>query len=118
MGQFVIMTSFVEFMCAQVPYSMRGVLFGLGYMMLSLGTSLSFLIILPAKLTLKYWPSKEQGRCIIWLLLAGNLTCLVLFLLLCCSFRNYKKRSRDDKEFNEHMFAINYYDRYLNKENN
>ena len=113
MGQFVIMTSFVEFMCAQVPYSMKGILFGLVYMMLSLGTTLSFLIILPAKLTLKYWPSKEQGRCVIWFLLAGNLTFLILFLLMYCSFRNYKKRSRDDKEFNEHMFAINYYDQYL-----
>ncbi len=43
-SQFIIMTSCVEFMCARVPYSMRGILFGLGYMMLSVGIGLSFLI--------------------------------------------------------------------------
>ena len=117
-GQFVIMASCVEFLCAQVPYSMKGFLFGLVFMMLSLGIGLPQPIFLLVKSTLKYWPSKEQGRCVIWLLLAGNLTFLILFILAWCSFRNYRKRSRDDKEFNEHMFAINYYDRYLNKENN
>ncbi len=116
-GQFIIMTSCIKFMCAQVPNSMKGIMFGLEYMMLSLGIGLSFLIFFLVKSTLKYWPSKEQGRCEIWLLLTSNIMFVALFLLTFCSFRKYKKRSRDDNEFNEHMFAINYYDRYLKKEN-
>ena len=112
-GQFLVIASAVDFMCAQSPYSMKGLLFGLVYGFLALGICLAFSLTLPIQFTLKYWPLREKGRCKLWILLAGNIVILALFLISCCVFLRYKKRSRDDTEFNEHMFVVNYYDRYL-----
>jgi len=104
-GQFVVFASMFEFMCAQTPHSAKGILTGLAYGCVSIGSIVSLLIFYMLELSLKHWPQREQGRCVLWILLAGNTVFVSLLVLLYWVFWRYKKRSRDDMEINEHMFV-------------
>ena len=116
-GQFLTLASVIEFVCAQTPYSMKGLFIGFFYFFLGVSLFLAYLVFLPIEKTLSYWPAKEQHRCGIWLLLSGILLLLVLLMAFCCPVVWYKKRRRDDMEQNEQMFVVNYYDYYLSVEN-
>ena len=114
-GQFLTMASMFEFLCAQTPHSAKGLLTGLAYGGISLGTMVALPMFYMLEHSLKHWPLREQGRCELWILLAGNIIFSSLLMLLFWLLYRYKKRSRDDMEINEHMFVVNYYDRYLSQ---
>ena len=104
-------TAAVQFISAQSPYSMKGLMFGLGYGISGVSISFNYLILLPITSTAHKWPSNRYG-CGTWYLLSASIVLLVMLVLLCVFSRKYKRRQRADVLPNEHIFAINYYSRY------
>ena len=106
-----ILSSALQFICAQSPYSMKGLLFGVSYGFLGGSVLISYFVLLPVKYIAHKVSSAKYG-CGVWYLLIASI--LLLFMLGVTCFLNwrYKKRQRDDLQHNEHMFAINYYERY------
>ena len=107
-GQFLLLTSLGEFLCAQSPYSMKGFLFGVTFGLIGFFAILGYGIMKPLAIAARNKLSGGYG-CMSWYLLMCSgflLAILVLFFLV---FKCYKKRMRDDSEHNEQIFAVNYY---------
>ena len=111
-GLFFVLTSAIQFVCAQSPYSMRGLLFGMLYSFMGISILVSYLVLLPLELTVHKWPPSRYG-CGVWYLLSASIVLLLVFVVACFLSWKYKKRQRDELQHNEQMFAINYYERYI-----
>ena len=107
----LMITAGIQFIAAQSPYSMKGLIFGLLYGILGVSVGFNYLILLPITSTAHKWPPSRYG-CGTWYLLSASIVLLVMFLLLCVLSWKYKKRQRADVLPSEHIFAINYYTRY------
>ena len=104
----------VEFVCAQSPYNMRGLLIGLIYGTLGLYTIFDFLILLPF---LFYRDGKGQSSmlsCGFWYYLMIAIIVVIALLIFCFVAKWYKKRERDE-ELNDRVFAETYYERYSSR---
>ena len=104
-------TASMQFISAQSPYSMKGLIFGLAYGIIGISIGLNYLIMLPFTSTAHKWPPSRYG-CGTWYLLSASIVLLVMFMLLCILSYKYKRRQRADVLPSEHIFAINYYSRY------
>ena len=94
----VLLTSILEFMCAQSPYNMRGLL-------------LSFVV--PLIITANVLGSNVgESWCPLILISVKIVLCLIGFLLFCVVARWYKRRVRDD-EYSTQQMVEEVYDRYL-----
>ena len=113
----MIFVGAIEFLCAQIPYSMKGMLIGLYYCLLvvfflfSQGTMIIF------EATSSSWSDNALFGCEFWylqtkliLILISGLTLLLLSII-------YKKRKREDVLPNEHIFAERYYSKKLQQIN-
>ena len=106
--QQVLLTSIFEFMCAQSPYNMRGLLLSLLVPLIVITSTLAstvgrYLII--ETCSTKHW-------CFLVLSSVKIVLCLIAFLLFCIVARWYKKRVRDD-DYNTQQVVEEVYDRYL-----
>ena len=101
----------LEFISAQIPYSMKGLIFGTAYGMifLSYGT-FGAAIAIPFTRPLPIW-STGTISCGFWyallLLVIEVIVCVVLTVLS----KSYKRRKREDLLPNEQIFAERYYSR-------
>ena len=106
----VLCTSLLEFMCAQSPYKMRGLLVSLviplAIFSLSLGWTASFY------LDKKIHSVCTQTWCPLILISVKTALCLIGFLLFCVVARWYKKRVRDEN-YSTQRVVEEVYDRYL-----
>ena len=113
----MIFVGAIEFLCAQIPYSMKGMLIGLYYCLLVVfflfgqGTMIIF------EATSSSWSDNALFGCEFWylqtkliLILISGLTLLLLSII-------YKKRKREDVLPNEHIFAERYYSKKLQQIN-
>ena len=99
-----------EFICAQTPYSMRGLIFGATY-----GSSTFFMLVgygISELFTRRLidWGT-EIISCGFWYLLLNVLLMALYSAALLILIRHYKKRKREDVLPNEHIFAERYYDK-------
>lgn len=98
-GEFLILTSLSEFLCAQSPYSMKGLLFGFSFGALGLFSIMGYFLLKPIQiLSQRVVPGHRYG-CLFWyfLMVLGILIVILsVYLLL---FKCYKKRLR---QFVEH----------------
>ena len=104
----VLMCSALEFMCAQSPYNMRGLL--LSFLLLL--ASLIYVIGLEAGFFLVFRMC-TQSWC--FQLIPSSLKtvlCLIIFLLFCVAARWYKMRVRDE-DYSPQRVVEEVYDRYL-----
>ena len=112
---YIIFTSFMEFIASQAPYSMRGLLLGIGILLYGLSAALSSLSSLLVKVSRKYYTQSNGSNCELWLY------CCILFLtivILCAGFKVekwYTLRRRDEDLPNEQKFAVDYYEKYLSQ---
>lgn len=105
----------VEFICAQAPYSMKGLMFGILFLFVGWGTLFVSLLLLPVLLTVQNWHPVPFG-CGFWFYLSVVLLLLVCILPCTCLLKRlYKTRRRDEEIHNRHIFAIDYYTRYLQR---
>ena len=104
-----LFTGVIEFICSQVPYSMKGIVIGAQY---TLGLVCSIPLIIVAFLMLKYDISIKGNRiigCDFWYLLICLAANLFNFFILTWMAKRYKLRKREDLLPNEHFFAERYY---------
>ena len=99
----LLINSILEFVCAQSPYNMRGLLTGYIMFLLFLSLSLNYLVELLL-----------NGKPLPIYTLPSISTALSLFglVLYCLLARWYKRRVRDE-DYNAHRVVEEVYDRYL-----
>ena len=105
---YILLTSAAELVCAQSPYAMKGLLFGICFIGLtfSVGVSTGVLEVIQ-RYTM---PGKKCG---IWLHTAIAGALIVATLIHLIATKCYEFRRRDEILDNEQMFAENYFDKYL-----
>ena len=105
----LIIVGTIEFYCAQVPYSMKGVVAGTFY-----GLFLLFHVVsnaIPKLFTIRpIWKSGEIFSCGFWYLVTKVILLLAVMTILVVGLTCYKKRKREDVLPNEQIFAERYYD--------
>ena len=101
----------IEFYCAQVPYTMKGLVFGIFFGLMSLFTLLSqAALFLPFKSQSFTWRTGTLS-CGFWYLLTRITYMLIVIIAAALVMRCYKTRKREDLLPNEHVFAEVYYSR-------
>ncbi len=109
MAVYILGSSFLEFVCAQSPYSMKGLLVGIFWT--ANGASLSFFTELIHVLQASI---KSLGKkCVVWLYIAVLSMTTILICIQFVTLKCYKLRKRDDILRNDQMFAVNYFSKYL-----
>ena len=112
---YIILTSSMEFIASQAPYSMRGLLLGIGILLYGLSAALSSLCYLLVKISRKYYTKSNGANCELWLY--GCILFLTI-VILCVGFiveKWYSLRRRDEDLPNEHKFVVDYYEKYLSQ---
>ena len=100
----------LEFYCAQVPYSMKGLVAGIFYGLLGFFMMLSQGLLLPFKMTSLEWGMGTLS-CGFWYVLTLLIYLLIMMAASVIVMRWYKKRKREDVLPNEQIFAERYYSR-------
>ena len=103
-----IFIGIVEFLCSQVPYSMKGIFTGIFISILNMFLVLGVVAFIPFVLNL---PILSSGilSCGFWCFLSEAIIISIGLLLSIAVVRWYKKRRREDVLPNEHIFAERYY---------
>ena len=105
-------SSGAEFIIAQTPYSMRGLLIGCIFFLF--GASVALFHILYYYVTSLLKEKIQYIRmCGIWYYVTSTVFFIVLFFFSLIIRRLYSPRRRDDNLHNQQIFAINYYEKYL-----
>ena len=111
LSDMLIVTSMIEYFCAQVPYSMKGIIAGITYALLGQFMALGNLILLPFRL-ISSW-SEGTISCGFWYLLTKLLFLLVVAAMITVVGCRYRQRKREDVLPNEQIFAERYYSKKI-----
>ena len=98
----------IEFICAQTPYSMKGVMVGTVYGSMGIITIIGYGITVPFTMNLITW-STGVISCGFWYLLLVIIVLIFNSTLLLILGKLYKNRKREDVLPNEQIFAERYY---------
>lgn len=107
----IFLSIVLEFICAQSPYNMRGMLIGAYYGFRGVFAFFSGIIILAFSMGYRLNPTFSRPTCgtlyyslIIFFAILG-------FIIYYCVAKGYKRRQRDDSEtlVNQHTFVEEYY---------
>jgi peptide/histidine transporter 3/4 len=105
-----LLTGVIEFICSQAPYSMKGVIMGAQYTLVSICSTPTIIVIL---VVFYKTDLSSLGKGIIsyefWYALLIIAAYLFLFAILAWMVKRYKMRKREDLLPNEHFFAERYY---------
>ncbi len=104
----------LEFVSAQIPYSMKGVILGVGYCSVIGAASLCAVLLIPfqRRSTSIIWGT-EVISCGFWYAIL-YIILSVFGCIVCVLITNwYKKRKREDMLPNEHYYAERYYTNLL-----
>ena len=104
-GSLFILTSSLEFVFAQAPHSMRGLLIGVYYGIGGLYELSGWTIVYILKYSNKYW----MPSCEFYVFAVNGIVMLTSFLLFLILSKKYRLRSRGDI-FNANVIAENYYE--------
>ena len=107
----------IEFLCAQIPYSMKGIIVGLFYGSFVVFFALNIGAITIFRTTSSLWSADTLISCGFWYLQTKLLIILSAFLFLILWSVLYKRRKREDVLPNEHIFAERYYSKKLQQIN-
>ncbi len=112
LGGYLVASSGITFVCAQVPYSMKGLVFGFSYSCLVVTMLLAYYVVFGSFQMLN--ASVLKLCCMQWYFLC----CLMLAVICYAGFvvvaYFYKKRLREDHLPNQQYFAEQYYDTLYN----
>lgn len=107
-GDYLLLITAGEFLCAQSPYSMKGLLFGTLYLVIGISVVLNLAWLLPIQYAIKKWSSSTQVGCgaLYFSSIFGLL--FVIVISFCCVCKCYKKRLRDEDERISEIFVVDY----------
>ena len=106
---YILGTSTLEFVCAQSPYSMKGLLIGMIYFLGIIAISLSGGFMKVFQIL-----TKTSGeRCGIWFYLTNICLTFIIACILVIMIKFYIFRKRDETLSNDQMFAVDYFSKYL-----
>ena len=98
-----------EFICAQAPYNLKGLVVGVAYSVYNIAIPLAYIIHLAWD---RGWKkSVTQPSCGFWYYLSIALTATLGLVIWCIVAKWYKRRERDEPAY-EHMFVVDYYEKY------
>ena len=103
-----IFIGIVEFLCSQVPYSMKGIFMGIFISIFFVCLILGVVIFVPFVLHLEVLRSGILS-CGFWCFLSEAVVISIGLLLSMAVVKWYKERRREDVLPNEHIFAERYY---------
>ena len=109
----LILVGAIEFLCSQVPYSMKGVVVGLFYFSYVSTFLLNRGIIKIFRITSPKWNSETLFSCGFWYLQTKSIFISIIILSMFLLSITYKKRKREDVLPNEQIFAERYYSKKL-----
>ena len=108
-SDYVLLIAAAEFLCAQSPYSMKGLLFGLLFGSVGVSSAISFALLLPLKLAINKSPVSSLIGC-------GSVYCFSVLLILAvtsacfiCSCKFYHRRERIENERDGEIPNVNYF---------
>ena len=105
----LIITGVFEFVAAQVPYSMKGVLLGVGYCSASITIAMTIMVLMHIfQRELSIW-GKKPISCGFWYALFHIVLCTSGSIVGVLIMKWYKRRKREDVLPNEHFYAERYY---------
>ena len=116
-GPLLTVTSVFEFISAQSPHSMKGLVIGLFLTIKTLFELLGALSLIPFSLTI-IWKSEylqehsPLTNCGFGYLLSVSVIAMIGLVLFLVVAKNYKYRVRDDRPY-DHRFVIDYYSRTI-----
>ena len=99
----------IEFYCAQVPYSMKGLVIGTYYSCLGLCVLFNYGLSQVFRLKLHIWQKSTTFSCGFWYLLTKIVLTVSVMLIYLLAVKFHKKRKREDVLPSEHIFAEQYY---------
>ena len=102
-------TGIIEFYCAQVPYSMKGLAVGTYFSFLGLFGLFNYGLSQVFRLKSYIWETNTAFSCGFWYLLTKIILTVSVMLILLLAFKYLKKRKREDVLPSEHIFAEQYY---------
>ncbi len=109
----MILVGAIEFLCAQIPYSMKGLIVGIFYgstvLFLVLNRVISHMFLLKSSI----WEGRALFSCEFWYLQTKLIFLLIAVISSLLVAVYYKKRKRDDVLPNEQIFAERYYSKKL-----
>ena len=109
----MILVGAIEFLCAQIPYSMKGLMIGIFYGSLALSFALNKAILYIFVLKSSVWERGAVFSCGFWYLQTKLIFLFIMVLSFLLVAVCYKKRKRDDVLPNEQIFAERYYSKKL-----
>ena len=107
-SELLVVIGALEFYCAQVPYSMKGLVAGIIYGLLAIFMMLSRGVLQPFKSESLDWGTGILS-CGFWYLLTLLIYLVIVMAATVVVMRWYKKRKREDVLPNEQIFAERYY---------
>ena len=99
----------IEFFCAQVPYSMKGLVAGCYYGCLGLCVMFNYGLSQVFRAKLHIWESNTTFNCGFWYLLTKIIPVAMAAFTVALTIKYHQKRKREDVLPNEHIFAEQYY---------
>ena len=114
LGKYIFMVASIEFICAQAPYSMKGLLFGYSYSCVYLGASLVYTVFVLPFHVLHDSLIRVPMECLFWFLFSCTAFAGIVFIVFCVVSCFYKNRLREDTLPNQQYFAEQYYDSIYN----
>ena len=99
----------IEFFCAQVPYSMKGLVAGCYYGCIGLYIIFNYGLSQAFMAKLQVWESNTTFNCEFWYLLTKIIPIAMTAFTIVLSIKYHKKRKREDVLPSEHIFAEQYY---------
>ena len=117
-GPLLVFISTLEFISAQSPHAMKGLIVGLCFTIYRLFQLMGSVALIP--FSKKIWQSKHLEEhtpvisCGFGYLSCVLIVALIGFILFLVAAKRYKFRERDDRPYDQ-WFVINVYDKYLNQ---
>jgi hypothetical protein len=105
----IFVIGLIEYYCAQVPYSMKGLVAGCFYGCFRLCIMFNYGLSRVFRSKLRVWELNTTFNCGFWYLLTKIVPITIAAFMFVLTIKFHKKRKREDVLPNEHIFAEQYY---------
>ena len=108
-SEYILMITSAEFLCAQSPSSMKGLLFGLLFGFIGVSAVINYAWLLPFKLAIKNSPVSSRIGCGSVYFFSILVILTVTSACFACSCKLYRRRERIENERDERIVNVEYF---------